>query len=325
MQFDIQQRISQPVTQDPLANLLHTLQLDSVFYTRSSLSAPWGVAMPPIENSMMFHLIVEGEVLLEINQQSYHLQAGDFVILPFGQGHIIKDAKNSPAVPLHDLPIKNITPRYETLIYGGGGAQCELICGAVFFTNPLVNKLISLLPVVLQISQNNPQAQQTIQQLIQILGAEAQNIALGGEAIITRLADILVIHAIRQYIDEQQNIGWLKAMKDKRIGRALQLIHQAPDTQWTLISLANEVGMSRTAFSQRFKLLVGETPLHYISQWRMSLAHQRLSMTSDSILEIGLDLGYQSESAFCRAFKKLNGHSPSQVRRQKRIEISNSH
>ena len=151
----------------------------------------------------------------------------------------------------------------------------------------------------------------------ELLKSESQSVSVGAEAVISRLADILVIAAMRQYLSglDDSQTGWLTALEDDRIGKSLKLIHDQPDRHWSLEELASAVGMSRTSFATQFKKLVGNTPMDYLTEWRMSLAYSSLQLTKDTVLSIALDIGYQSEAAFSRAFKKIIGKSPLQVRK----------
>jgi AraC-like DNA-binding protein len=156
-----------------------------------------------------------------------------------------------------------------------------------------------------------------IQSTLRLMAAEARELRPGGETIVTRLADILVIQAIRAWIEQDPaaQTGWLGALKDHQIGRALTLIHREPAHDWSVASLADEVAMSRSAFAARFTQLVGETPMYYVTRWRMQVAQNVLQVGDATVGEIALRLGYGSEAAFSRAFKRFHGIPPGAVRR----------
>ena len=317
MAFDPLQRTATPIARDPLGKLLNSLHMESAFYTASTLRRPWAMSMPPMANCMMFHLVTQGEVQFHIDNLTLALQTGDFILFPQGAGHELSDGQCQHVVPLSELPIKAVTERYETLTFGGEGEATQLICGVLLFQHPLALKLLGILPSHIVIDQAQQDTSAMVTTVSDLLKAEAQHIATGAEAVIARLADILVIATMRQHLkrlpDEQ--MGWLGALEDDRIGKAMQLVQAHPDKHWTLEDLAGEVGMSRTAFAQQFKQLVGSTPMDYLSEWRMSLAFSKLQMSKDTVLSIALDIGYQSEASFSRAFKKVVGKSPGEVRR----------
>ena len=302
---------------DPLAELLHLLKMHSVFYTHSELSAPWGFEIPAIDNSLMFHLVVEGRCEIDLGQETQVLDVGDFLLLPQGKGHRLFDLPSSPCPLYFDLPVKQVSEFYETLNYGGNGPRTVLLCGAVGFHHPLAKRLIEAMPMSIRIESGKQGANHSLQQLIKMLADETLGLELGGEAVMTRLADILVVHALRSWLRsaDAPAQGWLAALSDGCLSKAMLAIHQHPENAWTVDSLAKQAGMSRTIFSERFKASVGETPLNYLTQWRMELAKSKLYSTTDSILDIALGLGYQSEAAFSRAYKKAMGVAPSHQRK----------
>jgi AraC-like DNA-binding protein len=206
--------------------------------------------------------------------------------------------------------------------HGGGGAPTTLICGAVRFDHPVAHHLVRLLPRVINVDiWSSPEAE-WIQSTLRFLAAEAQALRTGGETIITRLADILVIQAIRSWLarDPAAQTGWLGALRDRQIGRAIALIHREPTRQWTVASLAGEVAMSRSAFSARFTELVGESAIQYATRWKMQAATSWLKEEDQSLAQVASRLGYESEAAFSRAFKRIMGVSPGALRRSPQLE-----
>ncbi len=318
MSLDIDKRIDTPIENDKVGQVLHLLQMKSMFYTKAQLRHPWGITMPVIPNSMMFHLVISGACTARIHSHEERLIAGDFIIIPHGQGHQIESGAGVKSTLLSDLPIIEVTERYEILDFGGGGELCELICGAVTFDHPIASRLIQILPDYIYIESSKSNLANTLRTLMQLLAMETMQMDIGGEAVITRLADIVVIQTLREYLtnNNQFQANWISALKDKRIGKALALIHQQPGHDWSLLELAEKVNMSRTSFAQKFRNLVGHTPIEYLTDWRMSVAYNRLIKTNENILNIALDLGYKSESSFSRAFKRIKDSSPSDVRKK---------
>lgn len=317
MTFDYKARTATKIDDKPIGKLLDSLRMESAFFTNSSLSSPWALSMPPMPNCMMFHLLVDGFAVFDNGETSFELKSGDFVLFPKGEGHTLSDGECKMVTPLAELPIEQVTERYEMLTYGGGGKTSKLICGALIFQHPLAIKLLGILPSFIKIDGEAETSVGIVGSISSLLESEAQNISVGAEAVIARLADILVIASMRQYLSElsDDKLGWLGALEDDRIGRSLKLIHDKPDTHWSLEDLAAEIGMSRTSFAQQFKRLVGNTPMEYLTEWRMSLAFSKLQLSKDTVLSIALDIGYQSEAAFSRAFKKVIGKSPGEVRK----------
>ncbi|MEM0912162.1 MAG: AraC family transcriptional regulator [Pseudomonadota bacterium] len=317
MQFDYKKRISTKIDDHPVGKLLDNLRMESAFFTASNFSSPWAAKMPEMANCMMFHIIVEGTSHFQVEDKVFTLQKGDFVLFPKGEGHVLSDGQCTQITPLADLPIRSVTERYETLDFGGDGEKSTLVCGVLLFQHPLAIKLLGILPSHIIIKEETQASASAVRAISDLLASETQRIAVGADAVIGRLADIMVISAMREYLNGlgDSEIGWLSALQDDRIGRSLTLLHEYPEKHWSLEELASEVGMSRTSFAQQFKRLVSNTPMDYLTEWRMSLAYSKLQMSDATILSIALDIGYQSEAAFSRAFKKIIGKRPSDVRK----------
>ena len=191
-----------------------------------------------------------------------------------------------------------------------------MVCGAVRFDDPLAQRLIEQLPPLLTIEAADP-ANPWIHTTIRLMVEEVRTMRPGGDAVITRVSDILVIQAIRSWLErpEAPGSGWLGALRDPLIGRSLALIHRDPMQPWSVESIARAIGISRSAFAARFQALMGEPPMHYLRTWRMQVAAQRLRQGATSVGDVAEQLGYNSEAAFNRAFKKTIGLTPGAVRR----------
>ena len=306
-----------PEFTDPLGETLHLLKLSGTLYCRSELTAPWGVEMPAFEGYMMFHIVTGGHCWLDIEgEEPRLLQQGSMALIPHGNGHSIRSNPTDEVVPLFDIPIEQVSERYEIMRYGGAGKLTNITCCVVRFDHVAGQRLLSLLPKVLQVDTWADEQGSWLQSTLRFIAREAKELRPGGETVITHLADILIIQAIRSWIDSapEANRGWLAALRDNQVGRALAAIHREPERDWTVASLAKEVGMSRSGFSARFTQLVGEPAKRYLTQWRMQLAYAQLQETSDSLSVLAERLGYQSEAAFCRAFKRVFGTPPGSVR-----------
>ncbi|MEM7029756.1 MAG: AraC family transcriptional regulator [Chloroflexota bacterium] len=303
---------------DPLGEALHFLHMSGLFYTRSEFTAPWGLALPAMTDSLMFHVVTSGRCWLEVeNVAPKLLQPGDFALVPHGDGHRLLSERDTQAANLFDLPREHVSERYEILRHGNGGDTTEMICGAVRFDHPAAHQLVRHLPRFICIEAWQSPHLEWIQSTLRLMASEAKTLRPGGETVITRLADILVIQAIRAWMAEDPSAqsGWLGALQDEQIGHAMLLIHRDPSRTWTVASLAAEVAMSRSAFAARFKALVGESPVHYATWWKMNIALTWLKEADLSLGELADRLGYQSEAAFSRAFKRFMGISPGGARR----------
>lgn len=304
---------------DPLGEALHLLHMSGMLYCRSEFTAPWGLAMPAMAGLLMFHFVTRGRCWLEVEgAEASLLQPGDLALVPHGEGHRLASEPGTAASNLFELPREQLSERYEVLRHGGGGAATSVICGAVRFDHPAAHRLVKLLPAMIRVEEGSAQQRDWIQSTLAFMAAEAKELRPGGETVVTRLADILVIQAIRSWIEQDPaaQTGWLGALQDKQIGRAIALIHRDPARAWTLALLATEVAMSRSAFAARFTSLVGEPALHYIARWRMQVALTELKGEGATLGELADRLGYKSEAAFSRAFKRLLGVSPGAVRRR---------
>lgn len=303
---------------DPLGEALHYLRMSGAFYCRSELTAPWGLALPPLRGYLWFHVVTAGRCRLEVEGTDPRwLVPGDLGLVPHGEGHRLRSEAGAPTAPILELDRESVSEHYEILRHGGGAAPTSLICGAVRFDHPAAYNLIELLPRIIHVEASNALRTDWMQSTLRLMAAEAGAVRPGGEAVITRLSDILVIQAIRSWIenDPAAQTGWLGALQDAQIGRAISLIHSDPAREWTVASLAGELAMSRSAFAARFTELVGEPAMAYVTRWRMNLALNWLEVEGSTVAELAGRLGYQSEAAFSRAFKRTIGFSPGAVRR----------
>jgi len=303
---------------DPLGEALHSLRMSGTFYCRSELSAPWGLSLPVEKDCLSFHVVTSGGCWLEVEgADPLFLRPGDLALVPHSEGHCLSSELNVPALPLKEFNFEMVSERYCILRHRGGGATTRLVCGEVRFGHPAARHLLELLPRVIHVEASSSPQMDWMQSTLRLMAAEAMELRPGGETVITRLADILVIQAIRSWIQEDPTAqtGWLRALQDKHLGRAIMLIHRNPEHPWTVASLASEAAMSRSAFAARFTELVGEPAMHYVARWRMHLALTRLKEDRVTLAELASSLGYQSEAAFSRAFKRFIGVSPGAVRR----------
>jgi AraC-like DNA-binding protein len=299
---------------DPLGEALHFLRMNGAYYCRSELTAPWGLTLPPMPGYIWFHVVTSGRLLVETGDRATWLQPGDLALVPHGDGHPLRSEPGAPAPNILDLELERVSDRYEILRHGGGGAPTLLVCGAVRFDHPAARNVVEILPRTIHVEGTGDWLQATLR----LMAAEARELRPGGEAVITRLGDILVIQAIRHWIetDPAAQTGWLGALQDPQIGRAIALIHREPAREWTVASLADELAMSRSAFAARFTELLGEPAIRYVTRWRMHVALNALREDGATVAQLAHRLGYRSEAAFARAFKRVVGVPPGAVKRE---------
>ena len=314
------QRRDIPESSDTLGETLYSLRLNGVIYANSELTAPWGIEMPPMEGKMMFHIVTKGSCWLRLpNQSDICLQTGELALLPRGEGHFFSSNSDLDCVPFFDIPVNKQSARFESICYGGDGEETLLTCGVLSFDHIAGEKLISQLPPLIHVRNENKQLPAQLQSLVRLMAEEASSLRAGGETVVAHLADVIVIQAIRFWIEHspEANSGWLGALKDPKIGKALAAIHAHPESAWTVERLAEQAGMSRSGFSAKFSEVIGTSAKQYLTEWRMNLARMKIMQSPISLVDLAEELGYRSEAAFSRAYKRVFGVPPL---RQKEIE-----
>lgn len=306
---------------DRLGETLHRLRMRGTFYCHATLAEPWALEMPVVPDSVSFHVLVSGSCRVEVEGPdgavALGLGAGDLALVPHGRGHVLRSGPHTGPAPRVDLlPQRYVSPHYTVLRHGGPGpGRTVLLCGVVAFDEPAARALLALLPPVVHVSASDP-GPTPVADTVRLMSAELADVRPGGEAIATRLADVLVVQAVRAWLgrDPAARTGWLGALADPQVGRAMAAVHADPGHGWTLDRLAREAAMSRTAFAGRFTELVGEPPMRYVTRWRMALAHDRLRAGGVTVAVLADELGYRSEAAFSRAFTRTVGRTPGSVR-----------
>ena len=302
---------------DALTDVLDMLKPRGKVFCCSEVSAPWAMSIPG-DGNVRFHVIERGGALLKMDgvKQGTPLASGDLVIVPHGKGHVLADSANTKPVPIHRL-IKGKTDSNVLLQHGGGGARTLMTCCTFQFANGDYNPWLAVLPPLIHIASERKQLDEWLEPTLKMLADEARHPRSGSETLIARLIDIILVQAVRLWVEEQPHDrgGWLGALRDPQIGPALGLIHREPQKNWSVSSLAREVAMSRSIFSAKFSSLVGEPPLTYLTRWRLWQASKLLADGNLSVSETALRVGYESEAAFSRAFKRHFGHSPLAHRR----------
>ena len=296
-----------------IADALRHITVSGVFYCPSYLRAPWGGTLPATPGCMWFHAVTSGSCELDVAGDRVHLQTGDLVIVPHGEGHRIEagDPPEHPSIP--DLPHEEQSDNYAVLRYGADGPLTELVCGGLRVEHPSARRLLEGLPPVVHIRTARRTA---LGSTLDLLAEEVGGHEIGSEAVISRLCDVLVIQAIRQWMASSGATAspWLRAMGDPQVGPALAALHAAPAAAWTVATLASRAAMSRSAFSARFRELLDQPVMAYVTELRMQLAVELLHRGDRSVAEIATAVGYESDASFSRVFKRHLGSSPRQVR-----------
>jgi AraC-like DNA-binding protein len=306
-----------PPTRDALSEVLADLRLTGVSYGRCELSRPWGIEFPA-QREARFHFVASGSCWLRSPSGEWiALGPGDVVLIPHGTGHALGDAPSRRTRALEQFPLDEIGDRTFRLRAGGAGAGTLLACGTVRFEQSALHPLLALMPAVLLV-RRAASTDGTLPVLLDTLSDEVLGQRIGAATVMTRLADVVVARVIRAWAEERSGddaTGWLAAIRDPRIGRALAAIHRQPGHPWSIEGLAEVAATSRSGFSERFTALMGMSPGRYLSRWRMHLASSWLRDQRLGVAEVARRLGYDSEAAFSRAFKRSVGTPPSVLRR----------
>jgi AraC-like DNA-binding protein len=312
---------------DVLSDILKTVRISGSVLFRAEFTAPWSLAaphsrllapmfVPNAKRMLLFHIVEEGSCWAQCEGGApVAVNSGDLVVLPYGDALVMSDepgrAPDSilpllPPLPWQSLPV---------LRHGGNGAMTRILCGFLHADETQVHPLLANMPPLLCIQPQK--AFPRLQSIVQIALSEAREGRPGGGAMLNRLAEIMFVEILRRSIEEQQDgLQPLTALKDPLLGRVLTLLHGDPARDWTVEMLAREAGSSRSVLAERFDALVGCPPITYLSRWRMQLAMHRLRDTRDTNAAIAAHLGYGSEPAFSKAFKREVGMPPAAWRRQ---------
>lgn len=307
-----------PPSSDPLGEVLQLLQLSGVLYCNAELTDPWGIEVPALPGVMNVEVVTSGHCWIEVDGQApVFMPEGSLVLIPRGLRHRLRGNPGDRTTRLEEIPVERIGDRFENMRFGGGGRGTRITYYGVRFDPYLADRLIRLLPDMLHLRTHVDDGG-WLHGTIRFIAQEARQRLPGSETVITRLADILVIQAIRTWIEQvrDEERGWIAALHDRRIGKAMSLMHRRPEHDWRVETLAREIGMSRSGFAARFTALVGEPVLQYLTGLRMRYAHRELRQTSDTLARIAERVGYRSEPAFNRAFKRVMGVPPGAVRKQ---------
>ena len=296
---------------DILNDVLKTLRLSSKVFLHAKFCEQWVIDIEPLNLQVSFHVIAHGDCWLHTQETPTPtaLHAGDLVICLRNTPHYVT---HNSELPPDDLP-RNSPATEEPQ-----GESTSLICGQCEFLQYYWNPILEAMPNIMVIPTADS-AGSNLGSVINLMIAEIESAGSGSNAIIDRLSDILFIEAIRKYILlHDNNQGYIAALTDPRLSKALTSFHKQPEKNWTVQTLSEEAGMSRSAFADKFKQMVDMSPIEYVTGWRMQHAYDALISDNKSVMQIASDCGYQSEAAFRKSFKKQFGVGPGTVRREAR-------
>ena len=319
---------------DALSETLRVVRLVGAIFINAKFTEPWcyqspsadaaaPLLEPGAERVVIFHLITEGECHVEIGDEPpVRLTAGDVVVFPQGHAHRMC---SQPGVP----PAKGarldqvLSRRPRQLIYGGGGRATRLVCGYLACDRRLAEMLLTGLPTLLRVNVRGSNAGAWLEASVRYALAEARSPRPGGAGVLSKLAEVLFIEVLRLYVNRQSEgrTGWLAGVGDRIVGAALNQLHAHPAHAWTLDELANEAHTSRSVLAERFQHLVGSSPMQYLTQWRMLLAANLLTRSNAPLARIAEDVGYQTDTAFSRAFRREFGAPPATWRRSQSARV----
>jgi AraC-like DNA-binding protein len=314
---------------DPLSEALRSVHLTGAIFLDAELGMPWGFASPPTSTSshllapsaerlVLFHLLAEGHATVRVpGYDSVPLEAGDIVVLAGGEAHELWNGSVSQLTDASLLLPKILSGAIVSERGGGSGPTTKFICGYIGCDRHAERLFLAGLPPVFKVNVRSEASGEWIESTIRYLASERGSTFAGRTALLAKLAEALFIETLRRYMADlpAERTGWLAAARDPAVGRALAAIHREPAEGWTVAGLAKHAGASRSVFASRFNQLLGEAPLAYLTRWRIQLGARLLETTDDSVLQIALQVGYESEAAFNRAFKREFDLPPARYRR----------
>jgi AraC-like DNA-binding protein len=302
---------------DPLADVLDLSRVSGALMANVRASAPWGFDLPQ-RRGASFHAITSGTAWLRVGDgDPLQLMPGDVFLLPSGVRHRLSSEPYGLCAPFDTAMKEQLMTPDGDLALGSPGAVTTFVCAAFDYDLDVAEPLVGLLPPLILVPAD-PVAGRDIAAIVELLAVEVGAQRPGSRAAAARLIDMLLIAAIRHWLDGEardESPSWLRALRDPAVARVLAVLHERPEVPWTIATLAREVHLSRATLARRFAALVGEPPLTYLARWRMHLAAQRLKYSTDSVETIANAVGYRSEYAFNRAFSRHRGQPPGRYRR----------
>jgi len=315
---------------DVLSEVLRAVRLEGALFFNAEFSAPWCISeprstakapylSPGAGHLIMYHFLTEGRAYAKLpDGRREELTAGDIIVFPHGDAHLL--GNGWPEKPVDSLRAfaKNLTEGLKVARFGGGGEITRFVCGFMTCDPRLSEVFLAALPPMLKVHVAKELSGQWLEHSIRFSVEEMSGSYAGSGLVLAKLSEVLFVETLRRYINAlpPDQTGWLAGARDPIIGQALALLHKEPANPWTISDLARRVGLSRTRLAERFRHFLGESPMAYLAQWRLKLGAEILQSTDDSVAEVAAAVGYGSEAAFNRAFKREFDCPPAQFRRK---------
>jgi len=317
---------------DVLSEVLKVVKLQGALFYNGEFSAPWSVRAAPsralaryfaagAEHVIVYHLLTEGRAQIRLDTGGrLPLSAGDIVMIPHGDPHIMENGPTTTTVDDSEQLAEVLSQGLKLWRIGGGGEVTRFVCGYMACEPRLSHVFLSGLPPVFKVNIRNDPSGKWLENSIRFSVDQADAHRAGGEAVLAKLSEVLFVETLRAYIAHlpPDQTGWLAGARDSEVGKTLALMHRSPAHPWTLADLAREAGVSRSVLAERFRHYLGEPPMAYLTRWRLQLGAQMLASTSRSVAQIAAEVGYESEAAFNRAFKRKFALPPARFRTQSR-------
>lgn len=315
---------------DALSDVLKSVRLEGAVYLNAEFSAPWCVhakyglaavkARLAGDHVILFHYIAEGRCLARVEGSGdvIHAEAGDLLLFPDDDEHLMGSDLRLDPVAADALAAQGQSDgQIMRLHHGGGGNVTRVVCGYLACSRSICRPLFEALPRGLRIPIGEGSLSALVKELVRVGVHESATASPGRDSLLAKVAELMFVEAMRRYVESLPATvrGWLAGVRDRQVGRALAMIHGDPARAWTVEELARGAALSRSALAERFNNLVGESPIQYLSRWRLALAAQALRGGRDSITRIAEQSGYESEASFSRAFKREFGIPPAAWRR----------
>lgn len=317
---------------DAFSEVLSGVKLKGALFFSAEFSAPWGVSAPPSKelastlapgapHLVIYHLVVEGVARAALpDGRALTLEPGDIVVFPHGDAHELRSVTGAHRVDDASLLRKIATRDLTPMRAGGGGDSTRFVCGFMACDPLLCAPILEGLPPILKVNVRTDRAGHWLEGSLLHLVEEAASNRAGSDAILAKVSEALFVDTLRRYVTglPEHQTGWLAGVRDPVVSKSLALLHGRVDHPWTITELAAAVGVSRTALVDRFAKYLSEPPMAYLTRWRLHLAAQALTTTPRGVADIAAEVGYESEAAFNRAFKRLFGTPPARYRRERR-------